>query len=95
MKGAADVRAKELDNSDLAPTRLGLALYAIREILRDADPETALKNLREASEDWHRDRDQIRALVEYMDQKLYGREGREKEAEACRVLKGRIDNESF
>lgn len=94
LKGAEDFKGRELLNGDLAGTRLGEVLLAIRELMGDKDPKTALAEMQSnLGATYIPQRPHLMAIAEFIAKTVAER--RPVEAEKAEVLANRIRNEGW
>ncbi|PYG00796.1 putative DNA methylase [Thioalkalivibrio sp. ALE21] len=94
LKGAQDFRGRELLNGDLAGTRLGEVLLAIRELMGDKDPKTVLAEMQSnLGATYIPQRPHMMAVAEFIAKMVAER--RPEEAEKAEILANRIRNEGW
>ncbi|WP_018995156.1 anti-phage-associated DUF1156 domain-containing protein [Thioalkalivibrio sp. ALJ2] len=94
LKGAEDFKGRELLNGDLAGTRLGEVLLAIRELMDDKDPKTVLAEMQSnLGATYIPQRPHLMAIAEFIAKMVAER--RPEEAEKAEILANRIRNEGW
>nr|WP_155998024.1 anti-phage-associated DUF1156 domain-containing protein [Thioalkalivibrio sp. ALMg13-2] len=94
LKGAEDFKGRELLNGDLAGTRLGEVLLAIRELMDDKDPKTVLAEMQSnLGATYIPQRPNLMAVAEFIAKMVAER--RPEEAEKAEILANRIRNEGW
>lgn len=94
LKGAEDFKGRELLNGDLAGTRLGEVLLAIRELMGDKDPKTVLAEMQSnLGATYISQRPHLMAVAAFIAKMVAER--RPEEAEKAEILANRIRNEGW
>jgi putative DNA methylase len=91
LKSAAELKRAEFAGSEFAASLLRALLFALYELEREVEPGEALGHLRDNVADYHKRRQDIVAIAEYVAHVLDKR--RPDEAAAARILAGLVRNE--